>query len=242
MPPKVVSLVPSLTELVFWLGRGDWLAGRTRFCIEPAGSVGSVPVVGGTKNPRIERILDIRPDLVLANKEENRKEDIEALREAGLDVLLTDPNSVAEAVEMVRQVGERLDAEERASQLASDCEALAGDAEGQGPRVFVAIWREPLMGLGSASYGHDLLRACGAVNVLGERPRYPEVSQDELRDLAPELILLPDEPYPFGESHRSEFASIAPTLLIDGKLLWWYGPRMPGAIRELSKLFREGNW
>src|SRR5690606_2804454 len=101
---SIVSLVPSITDLVVWLGAGDRLAGRTRFCVEPRGQIEAVPVVGGTKDPDIEAIAEGKPALVLANREENRREDVEALRQAGIDVLVTDPNSVAEAVAMIREV------------------------------------------------------------------------------------------------------------------------------------------
>ena len=102
---RIVSLVPRITELVFALGRGDALVGRTRFCTEPEGPVSAVPIIGGTKNPRLARIVALAPDIVLANKEENRREDIEALRAAGIAVLLTDPNSVPEAVSMISEIG-----------------------------------------------------------------------------------------------------------------------------------------
>jgi ABC-type hemin transport system substrate-binding protein len=239
-PTRIVSLVPSLTELVFWLGAGDRLVGRTRFCEEPAGEVGRVATVGGTKNPRVERIVALRPDLVLANKEENRREDVEALRQAGLDVLVTDPNSVLEALAMVEQIGSRLGLDRRARQLAEDTRAAMDEAApGPGPRVFVAVWWNPLMGLGAQSYGHDLIERAGAVNVLQERSRYPEVSLDELGASAPDLVLLPDEPFPFKAAHIVAFDTIAPARVIDGKLLWWYGPRMPAAIRDLRGLFSE---
>ncbi|MGH2609816.1 MAG: helical backbone metal receptor [Tepidiformaceae bacterium] len=247
-PARIVSLVPSLTELVFWLGAGDRLVGRTRFCEEPAGQVERVPIVGGTKNPKVQRIVDLRPDLVLANKEENRREDIEALQAAGLDVLLTDPNTVAEAVAMVEQLGALLGAEEPARQLAAATREelappLRGLADkglgGEAPRVFVAIWWNPLMGLGSASYGHDLLSRAGAVNVLAARERYPEVSLEEVAALSPDLVLLPDEPFPFTSRQTPAFEAIASVRLIDGKLLWWYGPRMPSAIRQLRQLLSE---
>jgi len=238
-PQRIVSLVPSLTELVWFLGRGDWLVGRTRFCTEPAGAIERVPAVGGTKNPKVERIVALAPDLVIANREENRKEDVEALRVAGLAVLLTNPNSVPEAVAMVRELGVLLGAETKAEDLARQTEsAMAEGVQGSKRRVFVAIWKEPLMGLGSGTYGNDLLERCGAVNVLGGRARYPEVSLEELEGLGTALVLLPDEPYPFKESDAETFANIAPAKVVDGKLLWWYGPRMPAAIRELRGMLR----
>lgn len=238
-PQRVVSLVPSLTELVWWLGRGEWLVGRTRFCTEPAGKIERVAIVGGTKNPKVERIVELQPDLVMANREENRKEDVEALEAAGLEVLLTDPNSVPEAVAMVRELGDRLGAGAKAEELAQQTEAaLAEGAGGPSRRVFAAVWKDPLMGLGTGTYGNDLLERCGGVNVLGDRTRYPEVSLEDLAGLGTELVLLPNEPYPFKESDAAMFAGIAPTRVLDGKLLWWYGPRMPAAIRELRAVVR----
>ncbi|MCY3646073.1 MAG: helical backbone metal receptor [Chloroflexi bacterium] len=239
-PERIVSLVPSLTELVWWLGCGDALGGRTRFCEEPAGEIEVVPTIGGTKNPDIEAIAAIAPDLVIANREENREEDVEALQQAGLNVLLTDPNSVSEALAMIAELGEALGREEAAEGLVG--EVLAAVAEGSGERptaLFVPIWRNPLMGLAGDTYGNSVLEAVGARNVLGGRTRYPEVTLDEVAGLKPEAILLPDEPYRFNEGHIPEFSGIAPTAVVDGKLLWWYGPRMPEAIRELRRIVRE---
>lgn len=241
MPPaRVVSLVPSLTELVFWLGAGAGVAGRTRFCTEPAGEVGHVPTIGGTKNPHIDKIIELAPDLILANKEENRREDIDALRAAGLEVFLTDPNTVEQAVAMIRDIGCALSREAAAEELAAEVEALlASSRSAAGPRVYVGVWHQPMMGLGSESYGHSLLEACGALNVLADRPRYPAVTIDEVAALRPDVILLPDEPFPFDEGHARAYGAIAPARVMDGKLLWWYGPRIPAAIRELRTLFAE---
>jgi len=240
MPPaRIVSLVPSLTELVWWLSAGDHLVGRTRFCTEPAGLVEAVPIMGGTKNPHVERIVAVRPDLVVANKEENRREDVEALQQAGLHVLLTDPNTVEEALAMIAGLGAILDHQAKAAGLINDVRSVLaeGRAPLPAPRVFVGVWKDPLMGLGDNAYGHDLLERCGAVNVLAGRSRYPEVTLDEVAALHPDVILLPDEPYPFKQSHVEEFSAIAPATVIDGKLLWWYGPRMPVAIRTLRAMF-----
>jgi ABC-type Fe3+-hydroxamate transport system substrate-binding protein len=239
MPPaRIVSLVPSLTELVWWLGAGECLVGRTRFCTEPAGVIEAVPIMGGTKNPHVDRIVAAQPDLVVANKEENRREDVEALQQAGPNVLLTDPDTVDEALAMIAELGDILGRGERATELIADVRAaLAESSSSFEPRVFVAVWKEPLMGLGGNAYGHDLLERSGGVNVLAGRPRYPEVTAEEIAALHPELILLPDEPYPFKQSDVDDFASIAPARVIDGKLLWWYGPRMPAGIRTLRAMF-----
>ena len=239
-PERIVSLVPSLTELVWWLGCGDALRGRTRFCEEPAGKIEVVPAIGGTKNPDVAAIAAIAPDLVIANREENRREDVEALRAAGLNVLLTDPNSVDEAVSMIAELGEALDREEAAEGLVREVQEAVGEGSGEGlTALFVPIWRNPLMGLAGGTYGNSVLAAAGARNVLSGESRYPEVTLEEVAALAPEAILLPDEPYRFTERHVPEFADIAPTAVVDGKLLWWYGPRMPEAIRELRGIVRE---
>lgn len=237
---RIVSLVPSITELVFSLGHGEALVGRTRFCTEPAGHVEAIPVIGGTKNPAIERIIALAPGLVLANREENRREDIEALRAAGLTILLTDPNSVPGAVAMIREIGDAIDARGGAQDLATEIEReLAEASPARAVRIFAAVWWEPLMGMGCESYGHDLIERAGGVNVLAEIPRYPVISLPELTALRPELILLPDEPFPFAASHVSAFETIAPTRVIDGKLLWWYGPRIPQSLRTLRAILAE---
>ena len=241
MPPgRVVSLVPSLTELVWWLGEGHRLVGRTRFCDAPP-EVARVDAIGGTKDPDIDRIVALAPDLVLANREENRREDVEALQRAGIEVLVTDPVTVAGAATMIGEIARRLGAEERGAGLLREIEEAAAGAPAPAtrPRVFVAVWKHPLLGLGSEAYGHDLLTIAGAENVLADTPRYPELSMDELRRLAPGLILLPDEPYRFREADARPFSRIAPARLIDGRLLWWYGPRIPAAIRTLRGLFAE---
>lgn len=239
-PQRIVSLVPSLTELLFWLGASERVVGRTKFCTEPAGEVEGVPTLGGTKNPDTARVIELQPDLVIANKEENRREDVHALEEAGLRVLLTDPNTVPEAIEMVLIIGGVVGAGTRAKVLALDIAvALASVPTHEPVPVYAGVWHHPMMGLGGESYGNSLIETCGGRNVLASRPRYPETSLQEIRALAPRLILLPDEPFPFDEGHARVYGEIAPARVIDGKLLWWYGPRMPAAIRELTALLEE---
>jgi len=237
---RVVSLVPSLTELICWLGREEWLVGRTRFCTEPREMATRVPAMGGTKDPDVAAIISALPDLVIANREENRREDVDALAAAGIEVLVTDPGTVSEALGMVTQLGMVFDANPRAAELVAETRAeMRPPAEG-GPRVLVPIWWKPLMAMGGDCYGNDLLAQAGATNVLAARARYPELSLEDAVALKPDLVVLPDEPYAFREAHVAEFAAIAPARVIDGKLLWWYGPRMPGAIRALREVIRGG--
>jgi len=239
-PERIVSLVPSLTELVVWLGAGNRLVGRTKFCTEPPELAASVPAVGGTKNPDLSKIRELAPDLVIANREENRREDVEALKRSGVHVVVTDPNTVRDAITMIRELGALLHLQQRADELAEAIESeLVNELPPRPLPVYVGVWHNPLMGLGSESYGHSLLEACGGSNVLAHRSRYPELTMDDLRALRPELILLPDEPFPFDEGHAALYSQIAPACVVDGKLLWWYGPRIPQAIRDLRGLFAE---
>ena len=239
-PARIVSLVPSLTDLVFWLGAGGQVVGRTRFCDEPRGEVERVDVVGGTKDPDVQLIVELEPELVIANKEENRREDVEALRRMGVEVLLTDPNRVEEALGMVEELGRRLGCEGRAAELVAETRAAMAEAAGEARRrVFVPIRKRPLMALGGRTYGSDVLACAGAENVFGDRARYPEVSLAEVREAKPDAILLPDEPYRFREADARGYAAIAPARVVDGRLLWWYGPRMPAALRELAAIVRE---
>ena len=235
-PSRIVSLVPSLTELICWLGRGEALVGRTRFCTEPAEVVERVPEIGGTKNPDIAAMEALAPDLVIANREENRREDVEALRARGFRVIVTDPNTIEGALVMITELGEVLGASQRADALVADVQAAVAEDDGARTRVFVPIWLNPLMGLGSETYGSSLIEAAGGENVLAHRARYPELTMDEVAALAPCVILLPDEPYRFSKRHLPQFEAIAPAHVVDGRRLWWYGPRMPHAIRELRAM------
>jgi ABC-type hemin transport system substrate-binding protein len=163
---------------------------------------------------------------------------VAALRAAGLEVLVTGPDTVEGALDMIADIGRLLGCDERAAGLVTATRAeLALPLPLPRPRVFVAVWWEPLLGLGGEAYGSDLVERAGAVNVLRERPRYPEVTLDEVAALQPGLVLLPDEPYRFRPRHSGAFAPIAPARVVDGKALWWYGPRMPRALRDLRGLF-----
>ena len=140
---------------------------------------------------------------------------------------------------MITELGALLDAADAASALAAKIERSLASVvrRSKPPEVFVAVWNDPLMGLGGNAYGHDLIERCGARNVLREQSRYPQLTMEELRALEPDLILLPDEPFPFAQKHVPAFSGIALAVVVDGKLTWWYGPRMPEAIRTLSQLF-----
>lgn len=279
-PQRVVSLVPSLTESLFQLGCGGRLTGITDYCVHPAESVRHLPRVGGTKNPDLKQIRAALPDLILASREENRREDLEALLADGFRVWITFPESVAGAVELlwalvrvfaVPQMAPVIDTLERAVEVT----ALAAE-NSPAVKVFCPIWREPhapeparwWMTFNAHTYTHDLLRLCGAANVfadrerryplaadLGEGPadppnperdtRYPRVTPAEIAAHAPDLILLPNEPYPFSAADRPALEALADVPAVragqiqsvDGSLLTWPGIRLGQALRDLPALF-----
>lgn len=212
------------------------------------------PKVGREKDPDLERIRALAPDLVLANIEENRRDVVEALRAAGIVVWVTFPRTVWAGIELVRELGEIAGAATEAQALASDLARRHQAAEralaGQRPlRVFCPIWRGPYMTINRDTYVHDMLRLAGGANVFADRPaRYPVVTLEEVAALAPEVILLPDEPFRFRPAHLADFEALAqvPAVssrrlhFVDGKLLSWYGPRIADALDRLPAVIRVG--
>ena len=236
-PRRIVSLVPSLTELVCALERSERLVGVTEYCVEPPDVVARLPTVGGTKNPDLTRIIELRPELVLANAEENRREDFQSLIASGVPVWVSFPCTIAAAKASIEGVGQVLDAGPQAEALVNAITAAERGRPG-GARVFCPIWRKPWMSFNRDTYAHDLLRAAGGENVCADQPdRYPVVDLELVRHADPQVILLPSEPYPFAERHLNLLGPLAETSavrdrrvrLIDGKALFWYGPRtVPG--------------
>jgi ABC-type Fe3+-hydroxamate transport system substrate-binding protein len=212
--------------------------------------VARVPKVGREKDPDLGRIRALAPDLVLANLEENRREVVEALRADGVPVWVSYPRTVAEGIALVREIGELTGAARAAAGLAGPLEAayqaaVAHAARAAAVRVFCPIWRGPWMTINQDTYVHDVLRVSGGANVFAGRPvRYPTIELGELRAAAPEVILLPDEPYRFRPAHLADFAGLGdvPAVrdrrlhFVDGKLLTWHGPRVGEALARLPPL------
>ena len=184
MPPtRVVSLVPSVTESLFELGLGDRVVGVTDYCVHPAEMVKNLPQVGGTKNPDVDRIIALRPDLVIANKEENRREDVEQLQSAGIAVWVTFPRTVQEALNLLWTIMEVFDDAHmvprvRLIEQTVDVVERVDMARTVPCRVFVPIWYEPLMTFNADTFAHDLLRVCGGTNVFADRERYFPLAAD----------------------------------------------------------------
>jgi ABC-type Fe3+-hydroxamate transport system substrate-binding protein len=217
---RIVSLVPSVTEtLLAWDVQP---IACTRFCEQP-----SLPTVGGTKDPEIDAIVALAPDLVVMNDEENRREDADALIAAGIPVHATVIRSVADVGGELARLASRLGVPWLAP-------VLPGPASGPRRRAFIPIWRRPWMTLGADTYGSSMLAHAGVDNVcalLGSR--YAEIELDEVRALGPDLVVAPSQPYPFAERHRSELASVAPVVFVDGRDLFWWGIRTPQALERL---------
>ena len=247
---RIVSLIPSITEILFAIGAGDRVVGCTIYCTEPAEGVATKTRVGGEKNPKLELIRDLGADLVIANVEENVREHVETLRAWGIAVHVTYPRTVAEGIRLVGELGELLEAGSRAREIetalrARHDEVRAAAARRRPRRVFCPIWRRPYMTINRDTYVHDMLAVAGGENVFASAAkRYPEVTLEEVAAAAPEVVLLPDEPYRFRAVHRGDFAAY-PDLpavrdgrlpLVDGKLLSWYGPRIAEALRVLPPL------
>ena len=244
VPRRIVSLVPSLTEALVAFGVGERLVGRTRYCVEPPEALASVEALGGTKNPDVSRIIELRPDLVVVNREENRREDYEALVAAGLEVHVTHPRTVAAAADMLSALGAAVGTRDPAEDLAARCRAALANAASRRPAtpvpVFCPIWRNPWMTFNAGTYVGDMLAVAGLRNVFADgEPDFFVVEPDEIRRRAPRLVLLPDEPYVFSAKHADELAALGigeRFELFCGKDLSWYGPRMPAAIERLAAL------
>ncbi len=240
-PQRIVSLVPSQTELLFDLGAGDRVVGATRFCVHPAEALANVPRVGGTKQLHEERIDALAPDLVIGNKEENERAQIEALA-CRYPVWLSDVQTLDDALEMIGAVGDLVGASDRAGALRRQIESgFASLPAAGGRRAVYLIWRRPWMGVGASTFIDDLLRRCGFTNVLAEGglERYPELTDEALRAAAPDLVLLSSEPFPFTEKHVPELAELLPEAeirLVDGEAFSWFGSRLVMAVHTLAEL------
>ncbi|WP_306319213.1 MULTISPECIES: helical backbone metal receptor [unclassified Streptomyces] len=230
---RVVSLVPSLTEAIAVTLPGV-LVGATDWCTHPADL--DVPRIGGTKNPDVRAVLALRPDLVVANEEENREPDLAALRAAGVEVLVTEVRDLPQAVRELERVLRACGATERPGWLAA-AEAAWSELPVGGSRLtaVVPIWRRPWMVLGRDTFAGDLLARLGVDNVYaGHSERYPRIPLDELRARKPDVVILPDEPYRFTADDGPECFD-ATSVLVSGRHLTWYGPSLEEAAGELRR-------
>ncbi len=257
-PRRIVSLVPNLSEVLWWWRLAEVIVGVTDYCVAPPRAFEAARRVRGTKNPDVRAIADLRPDLVVANEEENRELDVRRLREAGISVYVTRVRTVADAAATFPGLGAAVGEPTAGEALAASLLRAADTAGRRGPRLRVVcpIWRdgahrgaeETWWVVGPDTYAADLLAVCGMDVRMGIEDshddvavtRYPRVSLAQLRTADPDALLLPDEPYAFGPEDARVFADWrAATRLLDGTALTWWGPRTPTAIGDLDRLRRQ---
>src|SRR5699024_5306065 len=234
---KIISMIPSLTELLIDLGLKDRLAGRTRFCVNPKEKVSDIPIIGGTKNPRLDKIKALQPEMENANREENRPDDVKQLMDH-CEVEVTDIATIEDALIAIHKLGEKLGIAGKADQLSSQIQQRLGERPDEPVlRTAYMIWEDPWMSIGGDTYIHDVMKRYKLDNVFEEKRRYPAFDLEELKSRHPDLILLSSEPYPFKEKHLPQVEEACPAarvLLVEGEWFSWYGSHMKHAFERLN--------
>lgn len=246
LPGRIVSLVPSQTELLAYLGLDAEVVGITKFCVHPQHWFRSKQRIGGTKNVHQQRVEGLAPQLVLANKEENVRDQVESLA-THFPTWISDVNNLAEALDMIRSVGHITGRASKAAQLAKEIEQSFQSLTQlhPAPRTAYLIWKDPYMTVGGDSFINDMLRHAGFRNVFADQQRYPSLSAEALQAMNPEVVLLSSEPYPFSQKHIAELQQLLPRatiLLVDGEMFSWYGSRMlhaPAYFAQVQEQWKQ---
>lgn len=230
LPKRIVSLVPSQTELLFDLGLDTEIIGITKFCVHPQRWFKTKDSVGGTKTVNIDKVHQLQPDLIIANKEENVKEQIAALA-ADYSVWLTNVNSLADALQMIADVGTITGKSVAANLLISNIlkDFIEMPQIEKPVKSAYLIWRKPYMSVGGDTFINDMLLRCGLENVFAGKARYPTITIDDIIAANCQVLLLSSEPYPFKQKHSDELSSQLPDtkiILTDGEFFSWYGSRL----------------
>jgi len=242
-PRRIISLVPSQTELLFDLDLQQQLVGITKFCVHPEDKVGNKTKVGGTKQLDIQLIRSLKPDLIIANKEENERSQIEQLIEE-FPVYVSDIDNLDSALQMISDVGALTDRNLKAATLTAQIARAFDDLKVEQSsllKVVYLIWRKPWMAAGKDTFIDDMLSRCGWQNALTEA-RYPQLTDDMLCSVKPDVVLLSSEPYPFKEKHIQEIAQIVPHArieLVNGEMFSWYGSRLLQAPEYFIQLINR---
>lgn len=230
-PKRIISVVPSQTELLYDLGLENEVVGITKFCVHPEKWFRNKTRIGGTKNLNIEKIKALKPDLIIANKEENTEAEIKTLQQLS-PVWTSDISTLENSLKMINAIGEITDKSMAAASLIKKIKQTFSqykdDFNTQHTALYL-IWKNPYMSVGNDTIIHHLMEYCGFNNVLSNKTRYPEISEAEIQQLQPEFILLSSEPYPFKEKHIAELQNLCPTSkirLVDGEMFSWYGSRL----------------
>lgn len=233
---RIVSLVPSLSEFIETIKPGV-LCGITRFCVHPPDLLLRIPAVGGTKNPDVEKIISLRPDLVVANHEENRKDDVEQLQSAGIPVLVTTIGTINEAFSAMQQIGGLIGETGKVLQLCTEIDAIRPATCSRWVRTAYFIWRKPWMCAGAGTFITSVMERFELDNIFSGDARYPTIDLEDLAAGNPELVLLSSEPFPFKKRHLAEIRAVVPGAeiqLVDGEAFSWYGNRMLPSFKMLA--------
>ncbi len=237
-PKRIVSLVPSQTELLFDLGLSKQLVGITKFCIHPEEVYRSKRRVGGTKTISLDVVKELQPDLIIANKEENQQEQIEELMQL-YPVWISDISTFTEAMEMISLLGSITDKQSASLLLRQEIDlAWSKLKPRKKERIIYLIWQDPIMVAGLETFIDNILHLAGFQNLI-KQTRYPEMTLDDLQSLAPDRLFLSSEPYPFKEKHLKAFQRQLPhtkVQLVDGELFSWYGSRLKCVPPYLNSL------
>jgi len=246
IPTRIISLVPSITLTLIDLGAGDTIIGRTKFCIHPADKVGKIPMIGGTKKIDVGKVLSLRPDLVIANKEENEKEQIETLSQY-VPVFMTDIKNLEDNERLINKLGvitgKTTTAKRMLKEMTTAFKSLEQQIiDQQNWNTLYVIWKDPYLSVGGDTFIHAVMEKAGLINVFRKKKRYPAFTVDELSAVQPDLVLLSSEPFPFTKKHLQHFKDAIPGVkvcLADGEYFSWYGSKMIHAPAYLKKLLAE---
>ncbi len=239
-PQRIISLVPSQTELLYDLGLDEEVVGITKFCVHPEKWFRTKTRIGGTKNINIEKIIALKPYLVIANKEENIKNEVEALK-AFTEVYVSDVFNLHDAIKMILTIGEIVDKSDAATTLTTLIKenfAALGSFKQERSVVYL-IWQKPFMAAGGDTFINDMMQYCGMQNMFANKLRYPETTLKELQALDCDVLLLSSEPFPFKQKHIDELQPYLPKtkiILVDGEMFSWYGSRLLHAAEYFKQL------
>jgi ABC-type Fe3+-hydroxamate transport system substrate-binding protein len=240
IPKRIVSLVPSQTELLFDLGLNEEVVGITKFCVHPEHWFKTKTRVGGTKQLHPEKIKELQPDLIIANKEENVREQIEELANH-FPVWISDVNNLNDALEMIVSIGKLTNKSSQAKEMAVQINESFNQLQTPNSKLQTSylIWKDPYMTIGGDTFINDMLQQSGFQNIFEDQKRYPEISIQQLQSANCQLLLLSSEPYPFKQKHIEELQPLLPNtkiVLVDGEMFSWYGSRLLKAPAYFQQL------
>ena len=239
-PTRIISLVPSQTELLHYLNLDDETVAITKFCVHPKHWLSTKQIVGGTKNVNLTKVRSLNPDLIIANKEENVKEQVVELAK-DFNIWLTDVNDLTTALQMITDIGSLTGTGDKAQTLVQNIkqEFLTIPAKKNAIPVAYLIWQDPFITVGGDTYISDLLSLCGLKNIFADKSRYPTIALSEIKELGCQVLLLSSEPYPFEQKHIAAIQALLPAtkiILANGEFFSWYGSRLLQAPAYFNSL------